>query len=362
MWTKPYGRTGKDVSVIGFGGMRFERPLDIDASAAVVLHAYGKGVNYFDTAPYYCKDRSEDIMGAAFRAMRPGTFFVSTKSGEPEGDKLRRDLEKSLKRLGVPRINFFHLWCIITLEAWKGRIEKGAVAAALKAKEEGLIEHVVVSSHLPGADLAKVLADAPVEGVTLGYCAINFPYRQAAVDAAGRHGLGVVTMNPLGGGLIPQNAAKFDFLRGPGDKSVVEAAIRFNISQPAITCALVGFSTTQQVDQAVAAVDGFRPYPKKHVDSIRRKVMASFNSLCTGCGYCLPCPAGINIPQMMDSYNHKLLRGGDPKEISARLSDHWESSPQPATTCSLCGQCEERCTQRLPIRERMKEIASLAKG
>lgn len=286
MWQKPYGRTGKNVSVIGFGGMRFAKPQDQELSAGVVVHAYNKGVNYFDTAPYYCEDKSEEIFGRAFKAMKSGTFHCSTKCMESDGAELRKSLEQSLRRLGVPRITFFHIWCVNSLESWKERQSGGAVAAAIKAKQEGLVEHVVVSSHLPGGQLAQVLKECPFEGVTLGYCAINFPYRQEAVDLAGASGLGVVTMNPLAGGLIAQNPDSFDFLRGPRDRSVVEAALRFNVSQPAISVALVGFADTAQVDQAVAAVEDFQPYEKAHIDAVRKRVLGSYNSLCTGCGRC----------------------------------------------------------------------------
>ena len=360
MWYKNYGQTGKKISVIGFGGMRFANPQDIDGSAEILLHAQQQGINYFDTAPGYCGDKSEIIFGAAIKQMKPGTFYVSTKCGSPDGNVLRASLEKSLKRLNVEKIHFFHIWCVVTLDQWKQRQDGGAIAAVIKAKEEGLIEHVVVSSHLPGAQLAQVLKEGPFEGVTVGYCAINFPYRQLAVDAAGKMGIGVVTMNPLGGGLIPENAQTFDFLRGPGDSTVTAAALRFNISQPAITSALVGFANKQQVDEAVAAVQDFKPYTQEHIDSIRSKVMTAFNSLCTGCGYCLPCPEGIKIPQMMDAYNHRLLAspGKKDKAISDRLKWHWNEVPQSAKACSLCGACETKCTQRLPIRERMKEVAA----
>ena len=115
--------------------------------------------------------------------------------------------------------------------------EGGAVDEALKAKGEGLIKHLAVSSHLQGDQIREILAEGPLEGVTLGYSAINFPYRQAAIDAAGEMGLGVVTMNPLGGGLIPNNAEKFDFIRTEADESVVAAALRFNISQAPVSSA-----------------------------------------------------------------------------------------------------------------------------
>ncbi len=362
MWTKQYGSTGKDISVIGCGGMRFANPEDIDASAELVLHAYKRGINYFDTAPGYCADKSEDIFGLAFKQMRPGSFYVSTKCGQPDGDDVRRSIEKSLDRLGVEKINFFHIWCVYSVERWKERLAGGAVAAALKAKEEGLIEHVAASSHMPGDDIRVMLDDAPLDGVTLGYCAINFPYRQAALDTAEARKIGVVTMNPLGGGLIPQNAERFDFLRGPEDKSVVEAALRFNVSQPAVTCALVGFSNKSEVDQAVEAVENFTPYDASHIKAVRQNILDKFDGLCTGCQYCLPCPAGIHIPAMMDTYNLRILEGENPEPLLGRLKWHWSVDPQTASACTNCGLCEKRCTQHLPIRERMKYIADIAKN
>lgn len=361
MQTRPYGQTGKELSLLGCGGMRFSEPDKIDEMAEVVLHAYRRGVNYFDTAPGYCHDHSETILGTAFQHMPPDTFYVSTKSGGADGAEVRRQLETSLERLGVERIHFYHIWCVITLDDWSRRVEGGAVAAAIRAKEEGLIEHVVVSSHLPGEELCTVLDEGPFEGVTLGYCAINFPYRQQAMDEAGRRGLGVVTMNPLGGGLIPQNAERFDFIRSHDDPSVVAAALRFNLSCPAVTSALVGFSNTTQVDEAVDAVEDFRPYDEAHATALREKIVESFDGLCTGCGYCLPCPEGLNLPRLMDAYNVGMLSGGDLAEhIRYRLRMHWNLSPEAASACTQCGLCEERCTQHLPIRERLAYIASLS--
>jgi hypothetical protein len=361
MWCKRYGRTGKDISVVSFGGMRFADPEDIDANAEVVLHGYRRGINYFDTAPGYCRDHSEDIIGAAVRQMKPGTFYVSTKCSKPDGGELRESLERSLRRLNVERIHFFHVWCLQHPGDWQKRKAGGAVAAALKARQEGLIEHLAASAHLQGTDLREVLAEGVLEGVTLGYSAIDFPYRQEAVDAAGRLRLGVVTMNPLGGGLIPRNADRFAFIRGRDDPSVVAAALRFNVSNPSVTSALVGLTTKQHVDEAVAAVEGFTPYGAARAEQIREHILDAFEGLCTGCGYCLPCPEGIDVPRMMDAYNQRILRGREPRHVINRLKWHWGGmTPADARACSLCGACEERCTQHLPIRDRMQEIAALA--
>ncbi len=359
MWRKPYGRTGKNISVIGFGGMRFADPADLDASAALVSHAHTQGINYFDTAPYYCEDRSEEIMGRAFRTMPRGTFHVSTKCSEADGAKLRASLERSLTRLGVEAIDFFHIWCLLRPEDLDERRRGGAIAAALQAKQEGLIRHLVVSSHLNGRENAAVLESGLFEGITIGYNAINFPFRAQTLAAAAQHGLGVATMNPLGGGLIPRNAARLAFLRGPRDRDVVEAALRFNISQPAITCALVGFSCAAEVDAAVAAVADFVPYPPDHIERVKAGIGAGFEGFCTGCGYCVPCPAGVEIPKLMDTFNQRILVGTD-AAMRDRLKWHWAMPAGAAAACTECGACEEACTQHLPIRERLRAIAALA--
>jgi predicted aldo/keto reductase-like oxidoreductase len=359
MWQKPYGKTGKTISVIGFGGMRFANPADLDASAALVRYAHAKGVTYFDTAPYYSEDRSEEIMGRAFRAMPRNSFHVSTKCNEPDGAKLRASLERSLTRLGVESIDFFHIWCLLRPEALDERRRGGAIAAALRAKEEGLIKHLVVSSHLNGEDNAAVLDAGLFEGITIGYNAINFPFRAKTLEAAAKHNVGVATMNPLGGGLIPRNAQRLAFLKGPRDRDVVQAALRFNVSQPAITCALVGFSCEREVDEAVAAVENFEPYPAEHIERVKASIGASFEGFCTGCGYCLPCPAGVEIPKLMDTYNQKILEGTD-AAMTDRLKWHWGMPASVAAACTECGACEDACTQHLPIRERLKAIAALA--
>jgi predicted aldo/keto reductase-like oxidoreductase len=339
--------------MIGFGGMRFDGANDKETNAEVVVHAYNKGINYFDTAPGY--GDSEDVFGVAFRQMDRSKFYVSTKSSKSDPAALRSDLETSMKRMGVDCIDFFHIWWVVTLEDWASRVDGGAVAEAFKMKEEGLVKHVVLSSHLHGEGIAQVLSEAPLEGVLLGYCAINFPFRDAGVSAAGERGLGVMTMNPLGGGLIPRNADRFDFLRDTDDPSVVAAALRFNLSNPFITSALVGLTTKQQVDEACAAAENFTPYDDAHVAAIRERIEEKFDGICTGCGYCLPCPKELEIPKYMDAHDQGMLMD-DLAVITGRLAMHWKLPPDQILQCNQCGQCEKKCTQHLPITQRLEKV------
>ena len=360
MLYKSHGQTGKQLSAIGFGGMRLPTPRNHDAGIALLHAARRAGITYFDTAPYYCDDQSEDIFGEAFRSMpaSPLPLYTSSKCSRPAASDFRRGLEKSLARLGLPQITFFHLWCVMDPADWQARVAGGALQEALKAKAEGLIGHVCVSTHMNGPEIAQLLADHPeIEAVTLGYCAINFPYRQQGVEAARRLQKGVVAMNPLGGGLIPQHPDTFDFIRGPGDPDVVAAALRFLVSDPGITTALVGFNSEAHVAAAVGALDRFVPHPPDHLEAIRAAIQKDFNEMCTGCGYCLPCPQGIPIPRYMDIHNLVQLKASD-DDIRARFKYHWDMTPAKAAECVECGLCESRCTQHLPIIQRLRKVAA----
>jgi predicted aldo/keto reductase-like oxidoreductase len=355
---RPYGQTAKEVSAIGFGGMRFPDPENIAGSAELVLYAHSRGITYIDTAPGYCKDKSEDITGAALRQMSPGSFAVSTKCGSPDGAELRQSLERSLDRLGVDCIDFYNIWCIKSQADWEARKAGGAVDALLKARDEGLVKHVVCSVHMTGDEAAAMFNEGIFEGVTLGYNAINFPFRQQVIDDAAGRRMGVVTMNPLNGGLIPQHARRFDFIRSREDPDVVSAALRFILSHPAVSTALVGFTSKQEIDQAVAAADRFTPLSTEHLAALKQQICEQFDGLCTGCGYCMPCPQGIRVPRMMDACNMRILNGPEPEHIINRLRYHWTTDYTEAERCTRCGACERACTQHLPIMERMQEIAA----
>lgn len=356
---RDYGSTGVQCSALGFGGMRFPKEFTPDDCAALVKAAYDAGITYFDTSVGY--GRSEEVMGLAFkemlktRAQRP--FTVATKTFADTPDTVRRDVETSLKRLQIDAIDFYHMWCVLSPEAYKTRKLAGTLEGFAKLKEEGLIRHIVVSSHMDGPGIAEMLRDYPFEGVLLGYSAMNFAYREAALEAASQERRGVVVMNPLGGSIIPQNPERFAFVKSRPEETVVEGALRFLFNDPRITTTLVGFSNRQQLAEAVRAVNGFTPLAPETVQRIRDSVHSAFNELCTGCAYCDDCPQSLPIPKLMDAYNQYMLTG-DKQNLINRLSWHWDILDDHSylDRCTKCGACEKACTQHLPIIGRLKEI------
>jgi len=377
---KTYGKTGVKVSAVGFGGMRFDTKLSKEKNAELLLYAREKGITYFDTAPFYCEDQSEDIFGIALKQMGKDreNIYVSTK-GMPTSittaDEARAAVEKSLQRLNLDKIDFYFVWCVRTRAHYLKAMKKGGqYEGLLKCKEEGLIDHIAISSHLRGPDIRQIIERDEFEGVLLGVNILNFPYRWEGVQKAYENGMGVLAMNPLAGGQIPKHAENLTFL-GTTKETPTEAALRFCISCPQITVTLVGFTTKEQIDTASRVADTCESFAPADIDRIRKHIADGMDILCTGCGYCLKdtgaekqqgCPENIPISQYMQFYNQKLLFGKSDEEMIKQIDDQYKwqllvGHKAKAGDCRECGWCEQVCTQHLNIIERLREIAEWEK-
>jgi uncharacterized protein len=363
-----YGKTNKDVSVVGFGGLRFDLDKSNEENARLIKYAYNKGVNYFDTAPGYCNDRSEDIFGVAFREMikeGKNDFYVSTKGRPTVYDTAQKAIDgvkKSIERLGVPKIHFYHVWCIRKMDHYELAMKKGGqYEGLLKCKEEGLIDHIVFSSHQPGDEVVKVLDENKFEGVTMGINLLNFPYRWNGVTHAYENGYGVVAMNPLSGGSIPSHEKELSFLSENGE-TATEVALRFNISAPQITISLIGFNNYREIDEACRIADDSKTFTEDDIKKLKNKIGENMNEICTGCGYCKVCPEGINIPGYMLFYNEKQMFKKSDEEMTNEVYglEYWNynmNAKKFSKDCIECGKCQRECTQHLPIVNRLKEIS-----
>ena len=370
MLYREYGQTGKKVSLLGFGGMRFAHIDNHEECIRTMVAAAEGGVNYFDTAPGYFETKSEQVFGKGFAELKRKNlpFYTATKTFASTQSEIRREIDAQLKRMDIPAIDFYHIWCITSLDGWNDRKKNGVIETFKKLKEEGLIRHICVSSHLINEEIKELLMEGVFEGVLFGYSAYNFRTRQAAFDAIREKKLGAVVMNPLGGGVIPQNSQQFTFLRRSGE-GIVAAALRFLWDHAEITSTLVGFETVDHVQEALAAMENYQPRTEAELLAIKTGEHDSFEGICTGCAYCVAsaggaseggtCPQGIPIPKFMDTYNQKILQTkGDNDPIGNRLHWHWNMDRSLAGKCTACGQCEEACTQHINIIERLREIAS----
>ncbi|QSH41317.1 aldo/keto reductase [Lentisphaerota bacterium ZTH] len=369
MLYKKYGNTGETVSAVGMGGMRFDMELPLEKSAELLHYALEKGINYFDTAPQYHEGKSEEIFGIAFQQMPRDKFMVSTKlmpERITDAADAYRKVCMSLEKMHVDYIDFFHVWCIRKMAHYDDAMRSdGLYEALLKAKSEGLIRHIVFSSHQQGDEVKKIIKTGKFEGVLLGVNILNFPYRWNGVKAACDSGMGVVAMNPLAGGLIPQNEAKLQFLAGKNE-TPAEAALRFLIAAPEITVALNGFSCREHIDTACKVADNARPFTKAELKKVKDNLGEGATSICTSCGYCDCCPKNIPIVKYMQIYNDRVLFKIPEDKLQEHMAfqhqwgllaedDSW------AEACIACGRCEKSCTQHLPIIERLKDLAKWEK-
>ncbi|WP_461256801.1 aldo/keto reductase [Treponema sp. R80B11-R83G3] len=355
---RTYGKTGEKVSLLGFGGMRFKNVDDHEECVRLMVAAAEGGINYFDTAPGYFETRSETVFGKGFAEMRKRglPYLSATKTFESTESGIRREIDNQLKRMNIDFIDFYHIWCILSLENWEKRKKNGILKTFMKLKEEKLIRHICISSHLIKDEIKELLMEGVFEGVLFGYSAYNFSARREAFDAIKKKKLGAVIMNPLGGGVIPQHPELFKFICRKGE-SVVTAALRVLWDHPEITNTLVGFDTIEHLREALDAMEGYKPRTKAELEETIAKAQTSFEGICTGCAYCDNCPEGIPIPRYMDAYNQKLLDKNNKDPMGDRLKWHWELDRAGAAKCTACGLCEQTCTQHLNIIERLKEIA-----
>ena len=364
-----YGRTGLKVSAVGFGGMRFDEKRSHKENAKILQYAYDKGINYIDTAPGYCSDTSEDIFGVAIKQMSSfrDKFYVSTKGMPTEfdtADKAIAAVKKSLKRLNTDYIDFYHVWCIRSMDQYRLAIKPGGQYEGLmKLKDQGIIRNIAVSTHLRGNDVATIIDEGHFEGVLLGVNILNFMYRFKGVQAAHNANRGVVAMNPLPGGMIPKCQEELSFLASESE-TPTEAAIRFCVASPEITIALVGFTTTDHIDTACTIADNATPFTTRDINRIKANISVNMNHICTGCGYCMTdiCPQNIPIANYMQYYNKQAMFHKTDDQMQDELTFEYKfgllvDKTAEAADCTKCEECEKACTQHLDIIKRLKQIA-----
>jgi predicted aldo/keto reductase-like oxidoreductase len=365
------GRTGLTVSQLGFGAMRLPM-LDVDGEPRVnrelaipMIHrAFEVGVTYIDTAVGYCHQDSQRVVGEALKGWRD-KVVVSTKNPNYGADEAEwwTNLENSLERLQVDYIDIYNHHGL-NWNAWTNEVEPRLSKWMQKAKDQGLIRHVCCSFHDTNESLMKIVDTGYPSVITLQYNMLDRSLEEGIAHAHAK-GIGIVAMGPVGGGRLGADSTVLESLI-PGIARVPELALRFVLANPHVSVALSGMSTLQHVEEnlatcsdATSLCDADKTAIEEHL--MRMRTMAEL--YCSGCGYCLPCPREVKIPDIFRAYNMGRVYGlweHAQNSYAAIGTNQWNQGAK-ADACVECGECEPKCPQKLEIRRQLAEAHAALK-
>lgn len=323
------GKTNLMVSEIGFGGIPIQR-VSQEVSTEIIHACHKAGVRFIDTARGY--SNSEELIGNALKGIRKD-FILATKSPAKDYDSMKKDIETSLKMLQTDYIDLYQCHFVRNRDMYDQLMNTGGYQALVEAKAEGKIGHIGITSH--SADfLLTVVEEGKFETVQFPYNLLETQGEQL-FELCKKLDIGVIAMKPAAGGAIPN----------------VPLSLKFILNNPALCVAIPGMDGLEQVG-VNAGVGSERlmitPAEQAEIEKIRTNMASGF---CRRCGYCLPCPQGIDIPNqfLLEGY---LSRYDLPDWAYVR----YDAQVKNASDCVHCGVCETRCPYDLPIRDMLDKV------
>jgi predicted aldo/keto reductase-like oxidoreductase len=343
---------------------------DEEQGIALIKRAYELGVNYFDTAPGYCDTFSEIILGKALKGFRE-KVYLSTKNliENASGDDYDKRLEKSLEKLDTGYIDFYHFWGI-SLDTFINKIcvPDGPLDRVKKWKDQGVVRHISFSFHDKPENLTEIIrrGEGAFESLLCQYNLLDRS-NEAGMAFAHEQGLGVVVMGPVGGGRLGAPSQVIRSLLPGKVQSSAEVALRFVFTNPNIDIALSGMSSITMLEENAALADNTDPLSqeeKSRLEAMMKENERLAGLYCTGCRYCMPCPQGINIPEVFSLMNYHRVYGitDYAKQNYAQIGKVPWQKYENAAACVECGVCEDKCPQKLPIRTQLKETHKTLAG
>ncbi len=365
-------KSGNRLSVLGYGCMRFTRKgKDIDQEKAEREMAYAieMGVNYFDTA--YFSPGNEVAVGKFLAKGYRDKVYLATKlphylvKSIEDADRI---FEEELKRLQTDHIDYYLMHMLTDIKSWQRLCEMGILEWIQKRKQAGQIRQLGFSYHGGTPGFLEVL-----NAYDWDFCQIQFnymdEYTQGGVEGLRRAkelGIPVIIMEPLRGGRLagglPEGAKKV-FEKADGNRSPVEWGLRWIWNHPEVTTVLSGMNDMAQIEENVrVAGDAKAGSLTEEELAVIRKAKQEINKVikvgCTGCGYCMPCPQGVDIPVCFRCYNVRFSDGWFNGLREYFMCTTLRAKKTNASLCIGCGKCEKHCPQAIPIR---KELANVAK-
>ena len=369
-------RAGKELSALGFGCMRFPSNLgiiDLAATTQLISQALDAGVNYFDTA--YLYPGSEEALGRALADLDArDRVLIATKlphSRARSTADFDKFLSSSLKHLATDRIDYYLLHNMTTFAQWDRLKALGIEDWVAEKKSEGTIHRFGFSFHGTYTEFERLIDAYDWDFVQIQYNYLNENYQagRAGLELAAGRGLPVVVMEPLLGGKLaaklPQNVegvfTEANRELGIGD-SPAQWALKWLFDQEAVTVVLSGMNQAAQLADNLAAAEtaaGSLSDAQKAAIARAQAAFAEANQIgCTGCAYCMPCPASINIPSCFAAYNESYSLGWFTGMYHYAISIGASGGDiHFASDCEDCGACEAQCPQNLKIRDYLKDVS-----
>ena len=375
-------KIGDDLSILGFGCMRLpvkeDGTIDEERATKQLRYAIDNGVNYVDTAWPYHMGESEPFLGRALADGYRDKIKIATKLPSwliESREDMNKFLNAQLEKLRTNQIDYYLAHYLVGDE-WD-RIEKLGIREFFdEARADGRIKYAGFSFHGHGSDFNRI-----VDGYDWDFCQVQYNYLDeknqagtAGLEYAASKGLAVMIMEPLRGGNLanpvpPEVKEIWDHAQTR--RTPAEWALRWIWNHPGVTVVLSGMNEEAHIEENLQVAGEAYPNSLTEqelplVTQAEKKYRELMKVSCTGCRYCMPCSAGVNIPHCFEVYNSKYL-SGKPDEAGflyvVQLSGIITGGePEFASQCIQCGQCLDKCPQHIDIPEVLAAVVEEMEG
>ena len=372
-----------ELSVLGYGCMRFKKKsgksggmfssFDEELAKEQVMHAIEHGVNYLDTAWPYHGGSSETFLGQHILSDKSVREKVYIATKLPcmmiyRKEKIEEIFHRQLEKLNVDYIDYYLLH---TLDGptWERMKNLGICAFMDHIKQEGKVRYMGFSFHGSHDEFIKIADDYDWDFVQVQYNILdeNFQAGIKGINYAAQKKMGIIVMEPLRGGSlvgeVPKEVQEI-YSAAPTKRSPADWALSWVLNNPDVTLLLSGMNEMGHIDENIAIADKARPgslsdIEAKIINKVRDKYLELMQVGCTGCGYCMPCPAGINIPDTFKYLNAYHMFGNSRSKMDYAIfagAKTEDGKPHWTTSCTDCGKCEKACPQGIKVRTEFSKV------
>jgi predicted aldo/keto reductase-like oxidoreductase len=355
------GRTGLQVSIVGFGGTWISQ-LSMDDAVKVVRRAYDLDINYFDTAKL--DGDSEEKIGTALQDVRNECVFATKTASRTKSESLT-DFKSSINRLKTDRLDLIQLHGIDdekTLEKAMG--PNGSLEMCKKARSEGLVDYIGVTGHKPRV-LARAIETNEFDTILVPLNVVTRQALEELIPLAKELNIGVVVMKPLSAKTsklitclyepslsLLSDEPELKAMLGQDTGSMVRSALRYVMAQN-VSAVVTGLKSVEEVETAAKIGDEYRGLT---IDEKSRFKVEFTEKYCRDCGLCLPCPQNLDVAAILRF--HTLYNTYGLENWAKKLYGGLEVD---VASCSECGECESKCPYELPIMHLLSEAQACLK-